>query len=291
MNAALDQNRKATLLGVDSIGFTIPTTAAVDPSTHALLIQGTVTTTIDTTGLATATKQDTGNTSLGSIDTKTPALGQALSAASVPVVLTAAQISTLTPLSSVTVNTISGFALETGGNLATIAGAVSSSKMAVKAADGDITSFGSLTTAKSTATDTTSVGVIPLLKEISYMEQTPASRAVTNAGTFAVQSTLAAETTKVIGTVNQGTSPWVVSGAVTVNTITGFATSTNQSTEIAQLQTINSLTPSVYDYISLGYTGANLTTVIFKTGGAGGTTVSTLTLAYTGSVLNSVTKT
>jgi len=40
---------------------------------------------------------------------------------------------------------------------------------------------------------------------------------VSNAGTFAVQAaaTLAAETTKVIGTVNQGTSPWVVSGAVT----------------------------------------------------------------------------
>lgn len=39
--------------------------------------------------------------------------------------------------------------------------------------------------------------------------------AVTNTGTFAVQATLAAETTKVIGTVNQGTSPWVVSGTVT----------------------------------------------------------------------------
>lgn len=44
------------------------------------------------------------------------------------------------------------------------------------------------------------------------------AHAVTNAGTFAVQATLAAETTKVIGTVNQGTSPWVVSGAVT-NTV------------------------------------------------------------------------
>jgi hypothetical protein len=39
--------------------------------------------------------------------------------------------------------------------------------------------------------------------------------AVTNAGTFVVQATLAAETTKVIGTVNQGTSPWIISGAVT----------------------------------------------------------------------------
>jgi hypothetical protein len=49
--------------------------------------------------------------------------------------------------------------------------------------------------------------------------------------------------------------------------------------------------PSKYDYISLGYTGTNLTTVIFKTGGSSGSTVSTLTLAYTGSRLDSVTKT
>lgn len=45
-----------------------------------------------------------------------------------------------------------------------------------------------------------------------------------------------------------------------------------------------------YDYISLSYTGSLLTTVVFKTGGASGTTVATLTLAYTGSLLTSVTK-
>jgi hypothetical protein len=44
-----------------------------------------------------------------------PALGQALAAASVPVVLTAAQLTTLTPPAAIT-----GFALETGGNLATL---------------------------------------------------------------------------------------------------------------------------------------------------------------------------
>jgi hypothetical protein len=49
--------------------------------------------------------------------------------------------------------------------------------------------------------------------------------AVTNAGTFATQSTLAAETTKVIGTVNQGTSPWVTSGTVTANAGTNLNTS------------------------------------------------------------------
>ena len=55
-------------------------------------------------GASTSALQSTGNTSVASIDTKTPALGQALDAASTPVVLPAAQISTLTPLSSVGVN-------------------------------------------------------------------------------------------------------------------------------------------------------------------------------------------
>ena len=72
---------------------------------------------------------------------------------------------------------------------------------------------------------------------------------------------------------------------------TGAATSANQVLEIAQLQTINSLVPSVYDYISLSYTGDNLTGVVFRSGGSDGTVVSTLTLAYTGSNLTSVTKT
>ena len=56
------------------------------------------------TGASTSALQTTGNTSLASIDTKTPALGQALAAASTPVVLTAAQMTTLTPLSTVTAN-------------------------------------------------------------------------------------------------------------------------------------------------------------------------------------------
>ena len=46
----------------------------------------------------------------------------------------------------------------------------------------------------------------------------------------------------------------------------------------------------VHDYISISYTGSNLTGVVFKTGGSGGTTVATLTLGYTGSDLTTVTK-
>jgi len=53
----------------------------------------------------------------------------------------------------------------------------------------------------------------------------------------------------------------------------------------------NSLVPSQYDYISLGYMGEDLTSVVFKTGGSGGTTVATLTLAYSDGNLVSVTKT
>lgn len=54
-------------------------------------------------GASTSALQTTGNTSLSSIDSKTPALGQALAAASVPVVLTSAQLSALVPLTSVSV--------------------------------------------------------------------------------------------------------------------------------------------------------------------------------------------
>lgn len=57
--------------------------------------------------VATANPLPVGGTLLASLDTKAPALGQALAAASVPVVLTAAQLTTLTPPAAIT-----GFATE-----------------------------------------------------------------------------------------------------------------------------------------------------------------------------------
>jgi hypothetical protein len=124
--------------------------------TGALRIDGSQSTSPLPTGAATSALQTAGNTYLASIDTKNPALGQALAASSVPVVLTSAQLSTLTPLTSVTVtqtvgtnlhavidsgsiavsnfpttqpvsgtvtvaNPSTNYALESGGNLATIA--------------------------------------------------------------------------------------------------------------------------------------------------------------------------
>jgi hypothetical protein len=54
---------------------------------------------------------------------------------------------------------------------------------------------------------------------------------------------------------------------------------------------IGSLEIPAHDYISMTYTGSNLTGVVYKDGGSGGTTVATLVLAYDGSSnLISVTK-
>jgi hypothetical protein len=60
--------------------------------------------------------------------------------------------------------------------------------VATTIADGANVTLGAKADAKSTATDTTAVTAMSVLKEISAMEQAPASRAVTNAGTFAVQA-------------------------------------------------------------------------------------------------------
>jgi hypothetical protein len=61
---------------------------------------------------------------------------------------------------------------------------------------------------------------------------------------------------------NTAANPVPVTG--TVNTLTGL--------EIPE-----------HDYVGLGYTGDNLTSVVYKTGGSGGATVATLALAYDGS--------
>lgn len=127
--------------------------------------------------------------------------------------------------------TVDGTVAVTNAGITTIAGAVTGTEMqvdvltmptvtvnahavtnagtfAVQAteADGANVTLGAKADARSTATDTTAITAMQVLKEISYMEQNPASRAVTNAGTFATQSTLAAETTKVIGTINVAAS-------------------------------------------------------------------------------------
>lgn len=92
-------------------------------STPVVLTAAQITTLTPPAAITNYANETGGN--LAAIKAKTdniPALGQALAAASTPVVLTAAQITTLTPVAAIT-----NYANETGGNLATIAGAVSSS--------------------------------------------------------------------------------------------------------------------------------------------------------------------
>lgn len=62
------------------------------------------------------------------------------------------------------------------------------------------------------------------------------------------------------------------------------------SLEGGVVNTLTGLEIPNHDYIALGYTGSNLTSVTYKTGGSEGTTVATLTLAYTDGNLVSVTK-
>lgn len=49
------------------------------------------------------------------------------------------------------------------------------------------------------------------------------------------------------------------------------------------VNTLTGLEIPEHDYIGLSYTGDNMTGVVYKTGGASGTTVATLTIAYDGS--------
>lgn len=46
------------------------------------------------------------------------------------------------------------------------------------------------------------------------------------------------------------------------------------------VRNISQLIPSAFDYVALSPTGTNPTTIVYKTGGVGGTTVATLTLTY-----------
>lgn len=107
------------------------------------------------TGAATSANQTTANSSLANIETYTsriPALGQALAAASVPVVLTAAQLSTLTPLSTVAVTqSTSPWVVSNGGTFA------------VQAAQSGTWNIGSITTLPSIPAGTNNIGDVDVL--------------------------------------------------------------------------------------------------------------------------------
>jgi hypothetical protein len=122
----------------------------------------------------------------GTVSAGVPALGQALSASSLPVVLPAAQVTTLTPPAAIT-----GFALETGGNLAAIKAdtdKIPAQGQALAAASMPVV----LTAAQLTTLTPPAVfgGVVtqPTGSNLHVAVDSAPSTAVTNAGTFAVQA-------------------------------------------------------------------------------------------------------
>ncbi len=164
---------------------------------------------VTVTGGATAAKQDTGNTSIASIDGKVPALGQALAAASVPVVLTAAQIATITPPAAIT-----GFATET--------------TLGTRLSESDFdTKTGSLTEA-APASDTASSGLNGRLQRIaqritSLIALVPS--ALTGSGNFKVS--LAESTASQAVTQATGTNLHMVVDSGTVTTVSAVTAITN----------------------------------------------------------------
>lgn len=164
-------------------------------------ISGTVTANLGTiAGAATSALQTTGNSSLSSIDGKVPALGQALAAASVPVILPAATITTLTPPTTVT------------ANLGTLNGAATAANQ--------ILTQGPIAPNTATATKSDVIGLQYNSTQATFTNGQQGSvqgtsrgalYVATGADAFAVNATLGAETTKVIGTTrNLGNSGAVI---------------------------------------------------------------------------------
>lgn len=57
------------------------------------------------------------------------------------------------------------------------------------------------------------------------------------------------------------------------------------------VQISGSLVGQKKDYMGFTYSGDNLASIVYKSGGSGGDTIATLTFAYTGENLTSITRT
>lgn len=149
------------------------------------------------TGASTASNQSTANASLATIVTNTdniPPLGQALSSASVPVVLPISQITALTPPTTVTVTQTTGTNLHA------------------------VIDSGSISVSNFPATQPVS-GTISAVQSGAWTVAATQSGSWTTGRTWTLASGTDSVTAAITGTVGvtQSTSPWVVSGSVSVS--------------------------------------------------------------------------
>ena len=162
------------------------------------------------TGAATSANQTTTNNSLSSIDGKVPALGQALAAGSVPIVLTSAQLTTLTPPAAIT-----GYATE-----ATLADANTKLPIGLTVLSNRLLTDGSGVT-----------------QPVSFTRLSSSTDSITTvpSGTQTVSGTV---------TANAGTGTFAVSAA-SLPLPSGAATSALQTTGNNSLSSIDGKTPAL----------------------------------------------
>lgn len=115
-----------------------------------------------------------------------------------------------------------GHVITDTGSTTAVTGTVTISG-AVTEADGANTTLGAKADAKSTATDTTAITAMSVLKQISASVQAPPSQAVTNAGTFAVQAAQSGTWTVQPGN-TANTTAWKVDGSAVTQPISGTIT-------------------------------------------------------------------
>lgn len=195
------------------------------------------------TGSSTSALQTTGNASLSSLDSKSPSLGQALAAASIPVVLPSAQISTLTPLSSVGVNNFPSSQAVTGTVTATQStGAnlhVNVDSMPTTSVSGTVTAnLGTLNGAALDSSVTAMSAKLPTALDGSGFLK------VHEQGTVPVTGTFYQATQPISGSVSVSSIP-AITGTVTANAGTNLNTSSLALESGGHLASLDTKSPSL----------------------------------------------
>jgi len=222
----------------DTLG-TVTTVGTISSVTTLPAITGTVTanagTNLNTSSLATETTLGTVHGHVDSIDTKTPALGQALAAASVPVILPSATITTLTPPAAITGFATSAKQLADGHNVAVASIAAGDNNIGnVDIVSGTVTTVSTLTDQTKMNGQTISMGTGTRdagTQRVTIATNDAVPVTFTGSTDAATQTTLAAINTKlatgtVIGDVNLGATDNAVLDSIVTNTnraaITGY---------------------------------------------------------------------
>lgn len=246
-NAHRDENRITTMLGVDSATFTIPTEVAVNPSTHQMLVDAAMSISGDplpilgaTTAIATAIVDSSGNQISsfgGGVEYQNGDTGSTTNTGKVIIFDSdpldthlMVDVSQNNPLpvsvsDAVTV-TISSGTVQAEGSVAV---------------DDSITNINPLTVSGRASTATPAPVDADDDNQAIWLTRSGSVHTVLDSGTVSIDQTtpgttnkvsLSDETTKVIGTVNQGTSPWVTSNATT-SVVGNGAAATAQRVTIA----------------------------------------------------------